>query len=72
VRGKRGVNKRVYGGKGGEKGTFGEGGMFGRKKKRVFKKRGGGGEGCMDMIDLAEDRDRWQALLCVVVSLHAP
>jgi hypothetical protein len=37
--------------------------------KWSFNKWGGEGKG---MIDLAEDRDRWQAFLHVVMSLHVP
>jgi len=32
----------------------------------IFRKRNGGG---MDWFDLAEDRDRWQALLNAVINL---
>jgi len=32
----------------------------------------GGEGGGMGVIDLAEDRDRWQAFLHVVMSLHVP
>jgi len=27
---------------------------------------------CVDWIDLAQDRDRWQALVNTVMSLHVP
>jgi len=28
--------------------------------------------GCMDWIDLAQDRDRWQTLLSAVINLRVP
>jgi len=36
--------------------------------KCIFKKWGG----CMDWIDLAQDRDRWQALVNAAVNLRIP
>jgi hypothetical protein len=37
----------------------------------IFKKWNGGG-GDMDWIDLAQDRDRWWALVNVVMNLWVP
>jgi len=28
--------------------------------------------GCMDLIDLTQNRDRWQAVVNVVMNLHVP
>ena len=30
------------------------------------------GGGCEDWMELAQDRDRWQALVNVVMNLHVP
>jgi hypothetical protein len=37
--------------------------------KWIFKKWDGGG---MDWIDMAQDRDRWRALVDVVMNLRVP
>jgi hypothetical protein len=37
--------------------------------KWIFKRLGGGGA---DWIDLAQDRDRWQALVYTVMNLWVP
>jgi hypothetical protein len=37
--------------------------------KSTFKKSGGGG---MDWIDLAQDMDRWQALVNATKNFHVP
>jgi hypothetical protein len=39
-----------------------------RIRKRIFRKC----DGRMDWIDLAQDRDRWQALVNVVINLPVP
>ena len=36
--------------------------------RRIFRKWDGG----MDSIDMAQNRDRWQALVNVVMNLHVP
>jgi hypothetical protein len=38
--------------------------------KWIFKKWDGGGG--MDWIDMAQDRDRWRALVSVVMNLRVP
>jgi hypothetical protein len=37
----------------------------------IFWEVGWGGEG-MDWIDLAQDRDKWQALVNMAMNLHIP
>jgi hypothetical protein len=53
----------------GEGGHLGDPGVDGRIiLKWIFKKRGGG----MDWIELAQDRDRWRALVNAVMNLRVP
>jgi hypothetical protein len=40
--------------------------------KWIFKKWNWGGGGGMDWIDVAQDRDRWQVLVNVVMNLWVP
>jgi hypothetical protein len=48
---------------------LGDPGIDGRiTLKRIFKKWDGG----MDWIELAQDRDRWRALVNVVMNLRVP
>jgi len=43
-----------------------------RRLEGIFRNWIGGGEGCMDWIGLAENRDRWQALVNTVMNLWVP
>jgi len=40
--------------------------------KMIFRKWDGEGGGGMDWIDLAEDKDRWRALVNAVMNLQLP
>ena len=58
---------RVLVGKHEEKGPTGRPGRNNTKKDLL---EGGWGRGDMDWIDLAQDRDRWQALVNMVMDLR--
>jgi hypothetical protein len=47
-------------------------GIDGRIILRWIVRRWDGGRGGMDWIDLAQDRDRWRALLNAVMNLWVP
>jgi hypothetical protein len=52
-----------------ERGHLGDPGVYGRIiLKWIFRKWNGG----MDWIDLAQDRDRWRALVNMVMNLRVP
>jgi hypothetical protein len=38
----------------------------------IFDKWGGGGWWGMDWIDMAQDRDRWRALVSAIMNLRVP
>jgi len=51
-----------------ERDHLGEPGVDGRILRWIFRKWDGG----MDWIELAQDRDRWRALVSTVMNLRVP
>jgi len=56
-------------GRPGERDHLGNTGMDGRI---IFNRSSGSGMGGMDWIDLAQERDRWRALVNAVMNVRVP